>query len=141
GRRIVQSSGEGIRRQERHIAGLAFQGDLSGVVDRIGNQAGIGVVAAKAPLLRRTGTEIRSEERCPCTVNELASRTLENVVLVTRSAAKRASADVLSTFGVQLHAKSGLTRIGIELCDEAMPLRPDVRQSQHRILTKLSLDR
>ena len=47
----------------------------------------------------------------------------------------------MSALCIELHTQSCVTRIGIELCDEAVPFRPNVRQSQHGILAELALDR
>ena len=98
-RRIVQAFSKGIRRQERKIAGLALYRDLRGVVDRIGARKRIGVVGAVAHL-RSAGAEIGIQNLLPGAVNASrerrrtkrvtrngSRRKLENVILITRSAA------------------------------------------------------
>jgi len=58
GRRIIETLGKSIRRQESKIVGFALNGDLRGVVDRIGSGQCIGIAGTKAYLECRARAEI-----------------------------------------------------------------------------------
>ena len=59
-------------------------------------------------------------------------RTLENIVLITRSAAGCARGRVFRALRGELLKQSRVARVGFRLGDEVVPLSPDVSHCEHR---------